>query len=781
MAQVAADVPAAPELTADSRPVPASDPASGNRPVVARVRILDLPLSADRCYDYAVPSALAGKVRPGSLVMVSFGAAKSETSNRNRQAAIVAELADSSPFDSLKPILAVADERFALNEELLGLTAFLCDRTFCSTGEAVQTILPSAVSEIFRHMPRTPVERFYTLVSPDSGQDGKLRLGTAERRAVVYLQNGEVSETVLREQADVSPTTLKNLVSKGLLRVRTKELFRNPYADRVKEPDESPLSEEQEKAAGELSSLALSGNPCAAMLYGVTGSGKTRVVKAVIDRVLEAGRTAIVLVPEISLTGQTVDLFCRFFGERVAVIHSGLSAGERLDAFKRIRAHEVDVVIGTRSAVFAPLENIGVIVIDEEQEHTYKSDMNPKYHARDVARYRAAKNGALMLLASATPSVESFWKAKSGVYSLVTLKNRYGKAVLPEVLFADLREDAAKGKLSPIGTVLSGEIEANLSRGEQTVLFVGRRGYHNFVSCAMCGEVVTCPNCSVSLTYHREPSGDLLKCHYCGHTQTVPDKCPKCGSEHLGRRGFGTQLVAEELAAKFPAARVLRMDADSTAGKFAHEEILSKFRSHEADILIGTQMVTKGHNFPDVTLVGVISADSALYLNDFRATERTFALLTQVIGRAGRAEKPGRAVIQTYNPDNDTLRLSAAQDYEGFYANAIPLRQSLVFPPFCEFLLLAVTGGEEKDVLETSAKLNARLDELLKSDYADVSLYKFGPFEAPVYRVNNIYRMRIILKCAVTKRVRELTRRLLYEFSKNAGATVSADVNPNGL
>ena len=800
---------------------------------VARVRILDLPLGADKLYDYSIPPMLAGKVHEGTLVSVAFGGTR-------KRSAIVASVTDDSGFDGeLKPLIEAADERFSLNGELLGLCGFLSERTFCSFGEAASAILPSgAVSELY-HAKRDPVIRLYRLAPPADAQPDAAptniappadaqpdaapsniapnasasfgtpnaissncaggrnipavsvpppagintsRLGKPSLRAIEILSDGvERSEEELHELAGVSAASLKTLVSRGIVLERRKELFRNPYAGRGRMPDDSPLSAEQQSAANELSSLAAEGKPCAALLFGVTGSGKTRVIKAVVNSVISRGKSVIILVPEISLTGQTVDLFCGYFGDRVAVVHSSLSEGERLDVWKRVRAGEVDVVIGTRSAIFAPLDNLGLIVIDEEQEHTYKSDMNPKYHARDVARYRAAKNNAMMLLASATPSFESFYRARSGVYRLVTLKERYGEAVLPDVIIADLKEETAKGVITPLGGTLKSEIEKNLAAGEQTILFVSRRGYNNFMSCLSCGEVITCPNCTVSLTYHREGDRDTLKCHYCGYVRSVPEKCPTCGSEHLGRKGFGTQLVAGELAALYPKARILRMDADAAGGKFSHDIILSKFRNHEADILIGTQMVTKGHNFPDVTLVGVISADAALYLDDFRATERTFSLLTQVIGRAGRSVKKGRAVLQTYTPDNETIHLAAEQDYESFFDSAIKLRRQLVFPPFCDFVLIMISGAEEPEVLSQTLKVDSRLRELLKNEYPELPMYIFGPFEAPVYKVNNIYRMRIILKCQTSKRLREMTRRLLCEFAKSRKVSVTADVNPSNL
>ena len=743
-------------------------------PCYATVRLSGLPYTADKAYDYGVPEALAEKISVGSLVLVPFGGGQSA-----KRAAIVLSLSDRTDCeeDKIKPILSVADARFSLNAELLSLCTFLHDRTFCSFGEAAETILPAgALSALFR-VKRDPIERSYRLTADLSG----VRLGAAEKRVAEALGTDWKTAEELAREAKASQTTLKNMVEKGWLSLRTREVYRNPYAGRGRVNDPNDLSREQQKACDELVSLTRTGKPEAALLWGVTGSGKTRVVKALIDEVLRAGKSAILLVPEISLTGQTVDLFCGYFGERVAVIHSGLSEGERLDAWKRIRAKEVDVVIGTRSAIFAPLDNLGLIVMDEEQEHTYKSDMNPKYHTKDVARFRAMKQNALMLLVSATPSLESYFRAEEKVYHLSTLTERYGDSVLPEVIIADLREDCAKGKITPIGGRLGTEIEKNLKAGEQTLLFVGRRGYHHFVSCKKCGEVITCPNCSVSLTYHREHDSELLKCHYCGFTRSVPDVCEKCGSEHLGRQGFGTQLVAEELHEAYPDARILRMDADAVGSRFSHDAILSSFRNHEADILIGTQMVTKGHNFPDVTLVGVINADSALFLDDFRATEKTFDLLTQVIGRAGRADKPGRAVIQTYAPENDTIAFAAKQDYPGFYHSAIALRKQLLFPPFSDFVLFGITGEDEPAVLELSLQVDQTLRGLLAGEFSDLSCYVFGPFEAPVYKVNHVYRMRVIVKCRVDKRMRELISRLLSEYKKTGKASLGVDINPASL
>jgi primosomal protein N' (replication factor Y) len=507
---------------------------------------------------------------------------------------------------------------------------------------------------------------------------------------------------------------------------------------------------------------------------------------ALISHLLGSGKGAIVLLPEISLTPQSIAIFCARFGECVAVIHSGLSAGERYDAYERIRQGKATVVVGTRSAVFAPVKNLGAIIIDEEQEHTYKSDMNPKYRAHDIARYRCAAAGALMLLASATPSLESYHKAVEGKYTLIKLTRRYGHAVLPEVILADMRREPATGNTSPLGTLLCGEIAKNLEVDKQSVLFLNRRGYHRFVSCRSCGQAITCERCSVAMTYHTRrgsyTEGELV-CHFCGDRKPMPQVCPMCGSEHLARGGYGTQRVEQELGELFPSARVLRMDTDTTTSKFSYDRMLGQFRAHDADILLGTQMVTKGHDFPDVTLVGVLSADASLYLDDYRAGERTFAQLTQVIGRAGRGDTPGRAIIQTANPDNDIIRLACAQDYETFYTREIKLRRLLVFPPFCDLALLSLSCEDEKALMLAALRLYEETNKLIKGEYSDVQTVIFGPFEAPIYRMDNKFRMRMVVKCRLNKRTRAMFASLLMTFGTggNSGAQLAVDFNPSTL
>ena len=595
---------------------------------------------------------------------------------------------------------------------------------------------------------------------------------------------------------------LSALEKKGFVTLTKNEIYRNPYlaaCDKKDVYENSSLSEEQKKAFEVLAELSDCGEARAALLHGVTGSGKTRVIKAMIDHMITKRKGVIILVPEISLTPQTVGIFCSCYGERVAVIHSALSQGEKYDAWRRIRSGEADIVIGTRSAIFAPVKNLGMIVIDEEQEHTYKSDTDPKYHAHDIARYRCGKTNSLMLLASATPSLASYYKAKSGVYALVELNNRYGGAVLPDVIISDMRLDRDTGNSSPIGVSLYAKLLETVKNKKQAIVFLNRRGYNSAVSCRICGEAVKCPHCSVSLTYHthrslgnaesaedyfrRRAERGSLSCHYCGYKTPVPNICPTCQAEHFRFVGCGTQQAEEEIAKLLPTSRIMRMDMDTTSTKQAYDKILEAFRNKEADILLGTQMVTKGHDFPDVTLVGVMNADGSLFLDDYRASERTFAMLTQVIGRAGRGETKGIAVIQTCNPDSPIIKMAASQDYKSFYESEIAVRRALTFPPYCDIAAINIISGDEALLSAGSNAVSERLREMLTNDYKDVEAEVFGPFEAPVYKVQNSYRMRIIIKCRLAKRSRAMISQLLREVGMRSTRkiTVTADLNPSGL
>lgn len=623
------------------------------------------------------------------------------------------------------------------------------------------------------------------------GKGASIKLRSPQQLAVIRaLCESETSELCEKELCERSKTTaspLKTLCDKGILKKAKRSIDRS-FLPEIKgsSKTEIVLNDEQERAYETLCALADSGEPKAALLHGVTGSGKTSVMLRAIDHVLESGRGVIVLLPEIALTPQSLAIFCSRYGNKVAIIHSGLSAGERFDTYKRIKRGDASVVIGTRSAVFAPINDLGMIIIDEEQEHTYKSDMNPKYHTRDIARFRAAWHNALMLLSSATPSFESYSRAREGAYTLIEINKRYGKAVLPKTTVVDMRKENAEGSTSPLSTLLCKRLVENYQSGNQSILFLNRRGYNNFISCRTCGKPIQCPKCSVSMAYHTFGNSydkGELRCHWCGLRTPLPEVCPECKSTHLAKMGYGTQRIEQELSELLPSARILRMDADTTTSRYSYENILGQFRRHEADILLGTQMVTKGHDFPDVTLVGVLLADTSLYLDDYRAGERTFSMLTQVIGRAGRGNKVGEAIIQTANPDHECIRLSCAQDYRRFYENEIRLRRALQFPPFCDIALLTITSPEEKELLKASTMLRNEFLRLHKEKYPELPIDSFGPFEAPVYRVENRYRMRMVIKCRLNKKSRALFSELLSGFSRASirKLTLSIDFNPSNL
>ncbi len=640
-------------------------------------------------------------------------------------------------------------------------------------------------------------ENFYALAIDEKeakdilGGESKTKLRSAIHKAIIgalLSAQRPMSSDELERNCSAGKAQFKALIDKGLLKVEARRRDRNSdmHACVYTQPDEVKLNGEQTEAYNEIKTLIESNQPSAALLFGVTGSGKTSVIISAIDKTLESGKGVIMLLPEIALTPQTLKIFGTRYGDRVALIHSGLSAGERYENYMRIHSGECDLVVGTRSAVFAPVHDLGLIVIDEEHESTYKSDTSPKYHARDIARFRCAYNNAVMLLSSATPSLESFSKAKEGKYKLLRLKERYGGAVLPDVMIYDMRNEQRHGNTSPIGRLLKEKLKEVTEKDEQAVLFLNRRGYNTSVSCRTCSETLTCPNCSISLNYHTKKGSyddGFLFCHFCGYKIRVPDRCPSCGGEHLQKIGFGTQRLEREISELLPEKRVLRMDADSTNTKNSLPELLGKFKNREADILLGTQMVTKGHDFPDVTLVGVLLADMSIYMDDYHANERTFSMLTQVIGRAGRSAKKGTAVIQTNNPDNDTIKLACAQDYEAFYESEIRLRKLLVFPPYCDIALINVVCADEKQAVMGAARLREEINKYMLGEYEDVKLMVFGPFESPVYKADGKYRMRIVIKCKLNKRSREFFSRLLSEFGKNnkSRAIMSVNFNPTTL
>ena len=611
-------------------------------------------------------------------------------------------------------------------------------------------------------------------------------LAPKRRRAPLQYAAGEticaVGETSAKELCyftGASMATLRALEKMGVLTLSKREVYRRPQLPDSEQAAPLTLNQEQTAAYEGLLALAEGEGAAAALLYGVTGSGKTQVYLKLIHTLLERGKTALVMVPEIALTPQLMRIFTSHFGREVAILHSSLSAGERCDEWKRARAGEARVVVGTRSAVFAPLPGLGVIILDEEQEPSYKSEQNPRYHAREVARYRCYKAGALLLLGSATPTVESMYRAERGDYRLFTLRRRYNEQVLPRVTVVDMKDELRRGNGGTISAPLAAMLEETIDRGEQAILFLNRRGASRMVTCGECGQTPTCPRCSVHLTYHS--ANQRLMCHYCGWSQPMPDLCPSCGGL-MNFIGAGTQKVEEELRAIFPGTAVLRMDADTVSAVHSHESILEKFRRERIPILLGTQMVAKGLDFENVTLVGAVSADQLLYTGDIHAPERAFSLLTQVVGRAGRGEKAGRAVIQTFTPDNDVIRFAAGQDYGSFYRQEIKLREARELPPFCDLFVISASGPEETAVLRALVRLREALGGALrKAPYDKIPCRLLGPAPAPVAKLNDRYRFRLILSAQNTRAVRQLTAHLLRQAQadrQNRGVALFADLNP---
>lgn len=589
-------------------------------------------------------------------------------------------------------------------------------------------------------------------------------------RVLAAVGSADVKE--LQYFTGASMQSINALEKAGYISIQTREVYRRPEYTESDKPVMTGLNAQQQRAYEGIRPLLDSTKAAAALLYGVTGSGKTAVYISLISDVVSAGGQAIVLVPEIALTPQLTALFYRHFGENVAVLHSSLTVGERYDEWKRIRAGEVDVVVGTRSAVFAPVERLKLLIIDEEQEHTYKSENSPRYHARDVAKYRCVESGALLLLGSATPSVESMYSARQGKYHLFTMTERYNTKPLPQVLIADMKQELKDGNGTSISRLLYRELKENINRGEQSILFINRRGASSAVTCPECGYTFSCPKCSAKLTYHS--ANRRVMCHYCGFSQRLPGACPECGGI-LSHSGAGTQKVEDELRQLLGEdVGILRMDADTVSASRPHEAILDRFEKERIPILIGTQMITKGLNFPNVTLVGVINADQALYCGHYRAGEQTFSLITQVVGRSGRGEKSGRAVIQTFTPNNEIILCAARQDYDAFYQAEIQIRELLGAPPIRELYTVTVSGEDERIVLKCCGELCAALE-------SSTGFRVLGPAPAAIVKVNNRYRYRVILNAEPSREARALITAAVKKYSadrKYRSLFIFGDVNP---
>lgn len=800
--------------------------------LIAAVAVEKTAASFDDLFDYVVPDYLAGAVRAGARVIVPFG-----RGNRKR-AGVVFSVGERETEAKLKEIYSAADDGIFLSAEMLEIAQWLRETTFCTYYDAVRSMLPAGLSlmiseeyALAEDPPQTAlsgaeqklIDEYYALdgekeraalltktenrrtvaalaakgviqkkelsrrrvgdetertVYPTGAETVGMRLSPKQKSVLETL--GEVGAASVRELCylcNVTASVVKNLELKGLVGIEQTEVSRavSKEAEITQDLSDLHFSPLQQRTYDGLKQLMDSGEAKCALLRGVTGSGKTSVFIKLIEAATKEGKTAILLVPEISLTPQTVGKFQSLFGNTVAIMHSSLSLGQRADEFKRIARGEAKIVIGTRSAVFAPVENLGIIVVDEEDEHTYKSEMSPRYHAREVAKQRCFRHKALLLLASATPSFESYTNALNGRYSLFEMEERYSTAELPEVHMIDMRIEAENGNRGNFSEELLEELKHNLERGEQSMLLLNRRGYHTYANCISCGAVVECPNCAVPLTYHKVNNSAI--CHICGFHREMPRVCDKCGSRYIYQSGTGTQRIEDEIREYFPQARVLRMDADTTMSKFSYERRFNEFRNNEYDIMIGTQMIAKGLDFENVTLVGVLLIDRSLYAGDYLGYEKTFSLITQVVGRSGRGSKKGRAYIQTFSPDHYVLELAAKQDYKEFYEQEIAVRRALIFPPFCDICLLVLSSPDEKAV-GRAAELFFGMLKNAADGRRDIPVILLGPTDGG--KIGGIFRRRIVVKCRRSPVLRDMLRGVMreaYRREEFRGVNFYADFN----
>lgn len=726
----------------------------------------------DKVFEYRIPSEIEGVLKVGMEVVVPFGKGNRETNG------YVIGVADTCEYDEekIKPIMRLAEKRMAIEGKLVALAAWMKEHYGGTMIQSLKTVLPIKKEE------QQKVKRYVRLIlSQEQGREKLEEYLKKNQRARVrvlaaLLDNGVLEYDFLIKKLNVSRDVLRALEDQGVAQIESEHVFRNPIKEREQEWQPVEYTEEQQNAIDKFREDYLKDEHKTYLLYGVTGSGKTEVYMEMIARVIRDGKQAIVLIPEIALTYQTVMRFYKRFGNRISILNSRMSNGERYDQMMRAKEGGIDVMIGPRSALFTPFPNLGLIVIDEEHEPTYKSEQIPRYHVRETAIARARFEKASVVLGSATPSLEAFYRAEQGEYEMLTLRERSQKQLLPQVYTVDLREELKTGNRSIISEKLHELIEDRLEKGQQTMLFINRRGYAGFIACRSCGYVVKCPHCDVSMTSHR---GGQLVCHYCGYEVREHDACPECGSKHIGGFRAGTQQIEEVVKREFPQARVLRMDMDTTKEKDGHEKILETFANEEADILIGTQMIVKGHDFPNVTLVGILAADLSLYADDYRASERTFQLLTQAAGRAGRGREKGEVVIQTYSPEHYAIQTSATQDYEAFYEEEIAYRKLMGYPPAEELLAVLLTGEDEK-LLETACTYLKAFAERVNRYQAGI----VGPASPYVGKVNNIYRRVLYFKHARYEVLTGLKDKLEEYIEVNSGFAklrIQFDFNPMNI
>jgi len=727
----------------------------------------------DRTFQYIIPEKYIGTVEVGSYVKIPFGA-----SNKLREGYVL-EITDKPEYDisRLKEIAGIVIDSELAESRLIKLAYFIKQNYGSTMINALKTVLPIK-SKVKEKQKKSIVLKLNETEAIDLLSESIRKSQRARARLLKELIDESILDySLVTSKLNISAATIRALESKGVIEITAERVYRNTVTGEKGE-NKTVLNDEQRAIADDIIGNVHRGIQETYLIRGVTGSGKTEIYMEVIDEVVKAGRQAIVLIPEIALTYQTVMRFNKRYGDRVSTLHSRLSDGERYDQFVRARNHEIDVMIGPRSALFTPFDNIGVIVIDEEHETSYKSDKMPKYHAREVAEELARLHGASLILGSATPSVTSYYRAKKGQYILHEIDRRANTAVLPQVSVCDLREELKAGNKTIFSRELKEKMEKRLMNGEQIMLFLNRRGISGFVSCKECGKVFKCPHCDISLSEH---GGGRLICHYCGYETAMVNKCPDCGSKYVYGMRVGTEKVEEAVKKMFPMARTLRMDADTTKTKDSYNQILSAFASKEADILIGTQMIVKGHDFPYVTLVGIILADMSLHANDYRASERTFQLITQAAGRAGRGELRGDVVIQTYSPDDFAIIAASHQNYKEFYDEEIEFRQMLMYPPVGHMLLILLEHDDYKTVLGYSDYLAGKLKNVIIS--GSVKALVIGPSDASVVKIADMYRRVIYVKSNDYDRLKDLKDYLEnVENVNNSEVRVSFDFDPmNGI
>ena len=723
----------------------------------------------NKTFDYNVPDDLEPKL--GDRVYVHFG------NQKKLDEGIIVGFKDKSEY-KLKDIVKIQKDN--ISENRIKLAQWMSNRYFCNLSECLKLMLPPGTGnkeETKRTKEKTlnVYSLSKTIAEIETDIENKLIRGSKQIDVLRLLyDNHNMSLQDIEIMAKASSATVKTLVDKGYLKQSEKQIERDPFQEKeIQKTNELKLNIEQQDAYCSID------KPGEYLLHGITGSGKTEIYLQLIKRELENGKTAIVLVPEISLTPQTIDRFTSRFGkEKIAVLHSKLSNGERFDQWNKIKEGKAKIVIGARSAIFAPIKNLGIIIIDEEHDSSYQSESTPQYDALEIARKIADEENIKLVLGSATPDTRTYKNALEGKITLIELTKRANNARLPEVEIVDLRDELANGNHNMISTKLKNEIQKNIESKNQTILFLNRRGFSNFIMCKTCGNVIKCKRCDISMTYHKDEN--KLKCHYCGLEEQVPNKCPNCGSKELKYSGAGTQKLEEEVHKLFPTASTIRMDIDTVTKKHSHEDILTKFKEDKIDILIGTQMIVKGHDFPKVTLVGVISADNALNIGDYRASEITFQVLTQVAGRAGRGEQNGKVIIQTYNPDHYAIECAKEQDFKKFYQIESKIRKTLKYPPFCDIIVLDFSSLNKHEIQRDTKKLHQYLKNRIINEKFGVLLY--SPLPCPVEKINDRYRWRIIIKCIYDEKMNKLLKETLEEFYKlKTNTRLSIKQNPNNM